>query len=94
MGKDDLHNMFHRATTRALEADEAAMTCRVIDTANSVDDDVSVVLLNSANPHLAFEVNWRPSVQVVDGKVQPRYPEEDDEGIVIEDDTGELWLIW
>lgn len=94
MARTELHNMFGAAKSEGLDADLGAMTCIVRTTATDATDDVEVTLPNSASPHLRVEVNWRPTVQVVGGAVEPRYPEEDDEGIVIEADTGELWLIW
>lgn len=90
----ELHRMLKAQRQAVLEADVPARVAVVRTTATSPDDEVEVTLPNSDHPNLREAVNWRPGVKIEGSSVLPRYPEEDDEGIVIEDDTGELWLIW
>lgn len=90
-----LHRMFEGAKRDALEADVQAYTAKVRTTATEPGDEVEVTLPYSDSPNLRLTVNWRVGVGVNGvGDLIPRYPEEDDEGFVIETEVGELWLIW
>jgi hypothetical protein len=68
--------------------------CVVATTAAAQDDEVEVTFPNSDDPNRRQVVNWRVSVKVVGGVLQPRYPQRDDKGAVFQTDSGELWLMW
>ena len=66
--------------------------CKIATTATSIDDDVEVTFPLGDAPMQREPIDfWRPGIND-DGSV--RYPTRGEVGMVIELDTGELWLIF
>lgn len=96
MAGSDLHDVLRRVRPRS--ADEAfdAESCIISTTANDTLDNVDVTLPYSEHPARREPVKWRLQFDLdVDGvTVVPRWPVRGKKGIVLQMDTGELWLIY
>lgn len=90
----DLHGVM-RKFKAAVDEGIFAEYAIVATTANSETDEVYVTLPNSEDPDEQIQVHhWRRQVTIVGGAAQWKYPEREDEALVIYMDTGELWLVW
>lgn len=89
----DIGDIFTHQKRDSVDMSGAANTCVIANAASDpADRDLYVTFPNSDAPHLTEQIHyWQPGINL-DGSV--RLPEEGMQGLAIESDVGELWLIF
>jgi hypothetical protein len=91
----DISEHFNELRQWVSERTTGQEQCVIAETVASEADVVYVTLPNSDNPEERYEIDyWRLSVTAMSGSLQPRYPTQDAEAMVLYMDTGEMWLIY